>query len=576
MRNKLFAFLPFLIVFILSLITIFPLFHVGFFPIHDNTQVQRVFEMSKSLKDSMLPVRWVNDLGYGYGYPLFNFYGPLAYYIGGIFAFFVDSLLATKIMIGLAMIGSGLTMYLFAKSLWGKTGGLLTATLYLFAPYHAVDLYVRGDIGELWAYMFVPLLFLGLYKVFTSSIMNNSYPKKSHFTFDISHFQGIVLSTIGFTGIILSHNLSAFMITPFLLLVGVIGVFFSKDKFVTACTLLFAAILAVGLSAFYVLPVFGELRYTNVLSQIGGGADFHNHFVCLSQLWQSQWGFGGSTKGCIDGLSFMIGKIHIMLSIGSVLLLPFLWTRKQTFLTTILCIVGLFLATFMMLPFSQNVWEKIPQMAFLQYPWRYLLLTSFFSSLLGGMVGSFIFEKDKKIGTVFVIFALVSILFLNSKYFQPQSYSSTTSMSLTSLSTLQWTTSKISDEYMPKGFVKPQSPQELPQSLVIHSPTLTVQSENVKTHEKNITLLLTKPQYVFLSVAYFPAWEARDNNHIVRLDSTNKGMKVYLTSGTHHLSVTYASSLIENMGNMVSLTSVVILILGIIWMGKKTYDYKSS
>ena len=34
------------------------------FPIHDDTQVARVYEMGKALSDSMFPVRWVEDLGF--------------------------------------------------------------------------------------------------------------------------------------------------------------------------------------------------------------------------------------------------------------------------------------------------------------------------------------------------------------------------------------------------------------------------------------------------------------------------------------------------------------------------------
>src|SRR5437870_2917084 len=81
----------------LSIFSIFPLFHSGFFPMHDDTQVARVYEMGKALHDGMFPVRWVQDLGYGYGYPIFNFYSPLPYYIGGFLNLFgLDALLATK------------------------------------------------------------------------------------------------------------------------------------------------------------------------------------------------------------------------------------------------------------------------------------------------------------------------------------------------------------------------------------------------------------------------------------------------------------------------------------------------
>src|SRR5258708_28033380 len=109
--KKLFLFLRywgFLFVLTFSFWTVLPLFHAGFFPMHDDTQVARVFEMGQALKDGMFPVRWVSDLGYGYGYPVFNFYAPLAYYFGGILVLFgLNALIATKVMFVVGIMGTG-------------------------------------------------------------------------------------------------------------------------------------------------------------------------------------------------------------------------------------------------------------------------------------------------------------------------------------------------------------------------------------------------------------------------------------------------------------------------------------
>lgn len=136
-------FLPIILIVILSYFAINPFFLPGFFPMHDDTQVARVFEMKQALQDGQFPVRWVANLGYHYGYPIFNFYAPLAYYVGGFMSLIgFDSLTATKIMMVIGIILSGIFMYLFAKEFWGKLGGLVSALLYLYAPYHAVDIYV--------------------------------------------------------------------------------------------------------------------------------------------------------------------------------------------------------------------------------------------------------------------------------------------------------------------------------------------------------------------------------------------------------------------------------------------------
>ena len=148
-----------LIILFLSYVTVKPLFVSGFFPMHDDTQVGRVVAMGKALRTGQFPVRWVADLGYGYGYPIFNFYGPLPYYFGGsLYALGFQGLFATKVMMVAGIVLAGVTMFVLSSSVFGLYGGLLSGMLYVYAPYHAVQLYVRGSVGELWAYGFLPLV----------------------------------------------------------------------------------------------------------------------------------------------------------------------------------------------------------------------------------------------------------------------------------------------------------------------------------------------------------------------------------------------------------------------------------
>ena len=85
MPEKIKKLIPFVLVIILSYWTVKPLFISGYFPMHDDTQPARVFAMSQELKRGVFPVRLVDYLGYGFGYPLFNFYAPLPYYLGSFF-----------------------------------------------------------------------------------------------------------------------------------------------------------------------------------------------------------------------------------------------------------------------------------------------------------------------------------------------------------------------------------------------------------------------------------------------------------------------------------------------------------
>src|SRR3990167_9094954 len=116
----------------------------GYFPMHDDLQIMRIYEMDKCFKDGQIPCRWVPDMGYGFGFPLYNYYPVMPYYLGeAIHLLGFNLIWSVKITFILSLIVSGITMFLLGRKLWGNLGGVATSVLYVCAPYHAVDIYVR-------------------------------------------------------------------------------------------------------------------------------------------------------------------------------------------------------------------------------------------------------------------------------------------------------------------------------------------------------------------------------------------------------------------------------------------------
>lgn len=548
----------FLIVILLSFWAIKPLFVPGFFPMHDDTQVARVFEMGNSLKDGMFPVRWVSGLGYGYGYPIFNFYAPLSYYFGGfINVLGANALLATKITFAFGVLMSGLSMFFLAREFWGNIGGLVSATLYVYAPYHAVDVFVRGDLAEVWAYGFVPLVFYGLWKIYKD--------KKWRY---------VVVSSLAYSGIILSHNLTALMITPFLLgFIFILGFFLYRNKELDKIYyLLEAFVLGILLVSFYFLPALLEIKFTNVLSQIGGGADFRDHFVCFGQLWISQWGFGGSIPGCIDGMSFMIGKWHIAATAVSAATL--FWLRKKSkekFLVLSFVFMGLFISVLLLLEPSKIVWEKIYPMAFFQYPWRFLLLVSFFTSLASGSVFFWLqtkTQRNKKLKLSlysFTFFTVLLFIATSSKFFIPQTNTPSPVVGYTSEFAIKWEASKTSDEFMPPGFAKPRNPDEIVRSkLELRDDQIKIKILEDKTQSLTAIVESREETDIKVKKAFFPAWHAYVDQQEVKLRVLSNGTSVSIPAGKHEFKLVYESTFVEKLANFATLSGLVVLVIGII------------
>ena len=70
-------FWPLIIILAFALLAGRTLLTPGYFIMHDDLQMMRQLEMEKCFLDRQIPCRWIPDMGYGFGFPLFNFYPPL-------------------------------------------------------------------------------------------------------------------------------------------------------------------------------------------------------------------------------------------------------------------------------------------------------------------------------------------------------------------------------------------------------------------------------------------------------------------------------------------------------------------
>ena len=206
----------FLLGLILTLILLWPLVAAPYFNHHDDVQAIRLCEMNECFKDGQIPCRWVPHLGNLYGYPLFNYYGPLPYYFGALIFLVTNSLtLSVKLMFALPFVLSYIFMYLLVRKLTGSSiAGSLSGIFYSYAPYHSLVFYVRGAMGEMWALMWFPAILWSLLRLYEKIQLGN-----------------VLLLSFFIAGLFLSHNLSTMIFIPVLLLLAIILSFNLKERF---------------------------------------------------------------------------------------------------------------------------------------------------------------------------------------------------------------------------------------------------------------------------------------------------------------------------------------------------------
>ena len=313
------VYLALLLVF--GVIAISPLLQPGYFwGAHDaRHDVYFIFQYAKSAAEGIWFPRWSPDWTFGYGYPFFIVYGPLATFIGVVIHQFLGLgyEASVKAVLALSIVGSGLAMYGFVRSWLGKRAGLVAGVAYMVIPYHLVDVYVRAAMAEAVALAFLPLALWG----FRAAVLR-------------PRFASVCGAALAFAAIMWTSNLVALVFTPplavyilFLLLDRAQGAGPTlRGRFVAlvrgAVPPALAGLLGLGLSAAFFVPAIVEQAYINRTQWFGEYYDPTQHFVYFHQLFDPSWGFGISQPGPVEaaqgGLSFQLGLAATLLSVIAV------------------------------------------------------------------------------------------------------------------------------------------------------------------------------------------------------------------------------------------------------------------
>jgi uncharacterized membrane protein len=233
MKNKIFL----VILIILLIPSFWWLVGSGYFNMHDDLQVMRIFQMDKCLYDGQVPCRWSPDMVWGFGQPMFNYYSAFPYYLGSLMriVFPLTYLGTVKMLFLTSFLIGGVGMYKLAREFWGRWGGLLSAILYTYAPYHALDVYVRGALSEIFALSLLPWMWLFLYRLI----------KK----YSLVDFVG---SAISISFVLMTHNISTMIFAPITFLWCVYWIIIQKDV-TSLYRVIFTGLLGLGLALFYII-----------------------------------------------------------------------------------------------------------------------------------------------------------------------------------------------------------------------------------------------------------------------------------------------------------------------------------
>jgi hypothetical protein len=343
-----------------------------FFNAHDaKHSVFFLVEFDQTFRDGYWWPRWSPDFAFGYGYPLFNMYAPLAFYAAQIIHLlgfgFTTSI---KIMYVLATLGAGLGMYGLVHRLFGSKAGLLAAVVYMYAPFHLVEIFVRSAYAEFVALALIPFLFWACTELMAAPTLRR-----------------VALAGLLYGLLALTHHTTFFTFSPFLM-AYLAFIILQKSKLKlrlllsTSLYAVSAGFLGLALAAIYLLPVITETKYIKIEQWTSGSYSYLQHFVYFSQFFSPQWGYGYAGVGLADDFSFQLGIVIVALTVFALIhMLSHPFDQRGTaffFFSSTLAVI------FLMSPLAEPVWRVLPIATLVQFPWRLLGMTTFTLAVVAG------------------------------------------------------------------------------------------------------------------------------------------------------------------------------------------------
>ena len=341
--------------------------------------LDRLLNMLDALRSGQLPARLGAYSQNRFGAVTSSFYPELFLYIPAAMMLANASLnFSVHVFLILITLATALIMrYCAGRLLKSDNAGVISSILYTLCAYRLMDVYTRFSLGEVLAMAFLPLFVLGLYEVVLG---------------DRRRWKLLALSGMA---IYQSHLITAALCG--LAAVAVCAVFIVRIvREGRLGALLLSALSALGLCLYVLIPMI-----TNSLSGVSTSMMLRwttAHLIAPAQLLLAAGSYGGVLPdGTLSSDSLVIG---LPLLLGAAAALYAAVTRKKRgredrFALLMVAVgTGAALMTTTLCPWAQLERLTGGLIAYIQFPWRLLMVASLCFALAGGYGLSRLFDAQ--------------------------------------------------------------------------------------------------------------------------------------------------------------------------------------
>jgi 6-pyruvoyl-tetrahydropterin synthase-like protein len=541
-----------------------PAFFFGQFSGQDFAfHIQSWTEVTQQWHQGVVIPSWAAGAWNGFGEPRFIFYPPASWFMGASLGQVLPWNVVPEVFLFLVLSLAGVSMHRLARTWLSDEAALAAALIYMAAPYHLVDVYVRSSFSELLAGAILPLVTLC---VFNCARLEQPHSAQT----DRVRWRNIALVSIVFAAIWLT-NAPAALITSYAMAFLLVILAFRRRSFAPLFQGALGVALGLILASAYIVPAVFEQRWVDIEEAISEPLVYANSLVF-------RW-IADPRHHMFNLMISIVAAFEIVIGFTAAMILR---RRNGKIGTAWVALVALaILSIIMMLPLTGSVLQFLPKMRFVQFPWRWLMILGIsFSIFLGGAI---VVARRRLAVSLFYLIILASTAGILCKYFaawDPGSDDLRAGIGAIQNRTGYDGTVEYHTRFgreadlplnAPRVALLPGGTEHIPGALG-ESPTEptkgSVSIESWLNQKKVFTVASPLPIVAAVHLLNYPAWQIRVNGQPAEseADPDTGQMFLQLPAGTSHVEIHFGWTPDRTVGCAITGVGILILV-SIVTMG---------
>ncbi len=529
--------LPLAVIAAVALSVVLPFFWLGIpsghdFEVHFNSWV----EVVDHWKQGVLYPHWAAMAHYGYGEARFIFYPPISWKVGAVLGMILPWKLVPAAYIWIALSLAGVSMFLLARRWLSRPDAIFAAAVYAANPYHLVIVYWRSAMAELLAAAYLPLLLLFILR----SDSDADGPR-------VVAPLGLLLA-IGW----LTNVPSAVMMNYSLALL-VLGVAISRRTFSILAYGALAALLGAALASFYLVPVVHQQSWVNLGQVLAPGVRPEDNFLFTP------------IAGDPDHYRFnlLVSTVAVwQIAILAAALFLARQLRKQEPWWPLAAWSAM--AAVLMAKFTLPLWTHLPELRYVQLPWRWLLCLNVpFAALV-------VLATRRWWLRALVYAAMLAVVLLLWHRVQVPWWDNVADLREMVDNQHDGPGYEGTDEYVPVAADPYEIDQPAPRVLFQGKGHAELLVQGWKSESRQVIATTTAPGKLVFRLFNYPTWKVLVNGHaaVTETAQTTGQLIVPVAAGESHVQITFVEGWDRTVGSGITIVALVLVIF-CMWNSKR-------